>query len=169
MVSSSPANQRDIDSQDTSSPSEPDLQNVTLKKIRDLEGKPAQLKNGSFKGDHLRVHLLKTATGDLNQDGAIDGVAVVLKDTGGSGNFRELCLLLSNGRELHHADTAFIGDRIKVTKLEIAERMVVVDYLDRAFGESYADAPHIQKRLTYRVRGGKLVKLPTEDSRKDTE
>jgi len=163
LVSGSPADQRDVASPSAASPATPNLRNVTLSKMKDLKDRPAKLKNGSFEGDHLSVRLLEAATADLNRDGAIDGVAVVVSNSGGSGNFRELCLLLGNGRKLRHVDTACIGDRIKVTKLEIAEGIVEVDYLDRATEESYAVAPHIQKRVRYHVRGGRLVKLPTAE------
>jgi hypothetical protein len=124
----------------------------------DLSGNPAVLKNGLFKGDHLSVKVLLTATGKLNADETNDGVAICLVDGGGSGNFRELCLLLNNDNKGVHADTASIGDRIKVTALKITDGKVTVNYLDRGPKDAMATAPYLNKTVCFRVENDKLIK-----------
>ncbi len=139
----------------------PNLKDVMLN-ITDMTGKPAKLVNGLFKGDHLRIHVLREAAGDLNQDGLIDGTVVIFENSGGSGNFRKLCLMLNNGKELAHTDTVSIGDRVKITSLEINDNTITVDYMDRAPGEGMITEPHIKKRVSYHVRGIKLEQVSTD-------
>ena len=127
--------------------------------MTDLAGKPAKLVNGVFEGDHLRMHVLREVTADLNQDGLIDGLVIIFIDSGGSGNFRELCLMLNNGNRLVQTDKAFIGDRIKILNLEVNGNIVAVDYMDRSDKDTYNIKPYIKKRVQYYVRGTKLEKL----------
>ena len=136
-----------------------DLKNVILN-MRDLAGKPARLKNGRFRGDHLVVRVLYDAAGDLNGDGLVDGVIIISRDLGGSGSFRDLCLLMNNGNRLVHTDQALIGDRVRVTSLGTDGNIVMVDYLDRGADDAYSTRPYIKKRVRYRVREGKLEQLP---------
>ena len=128
--------------------------------FKDLSGKQAVLKDGRFRGDHLKLDLLKSAEGDLNADGRKDGVAVLLQDSGGSGNFRQLCLLMRQVEKLKHLDTQFIGDRIRVNGLKIDEGIITVDFLDRAEDEGFAIPPTIQQRKRFRVQDGRLKPLP---------
>ncbi len=136
----------------------PDLKNVTLN-ITDLAGRPARLVNGMFKGDHLIINVVREAAADLNQDGLIDGAIIIFENSGGSGNFRELCLLLNNGNHLIQADQAYIGDRIGITDLNINKNVITINYLDRNKNDPYSIAPYIKKKVCYRVKGGKLDKL----------
>jgi len=136
----------------------PDLQNIELD-IRDLAGKPARLVNGVFEGDHLHIEVLQEETADLNQDGLIDGVVIIVENSGGSGNFREICLMLNNGNKLIHTDMVFIGDRIRVTNFQIDENIIMIDYIDRAENDAFSIDPYIGKRVYYRVQGKKLRRI----------
>ena len=136
----------------------PDPQNVSLA-IEDLAGNPAKLKNGSFEGDHLTVQILKSAVGDLNQDGLADMVITILENTGGSGNFRDLCLLLNRDGKLAHVDSVTLGDRIEITSLTLNGEIITVRYLDRKPTEPFAVKPTVQKKVRYRVQKGKLKKI----------
>lgn len=140
----------------------PALSNFTMQK-RDLAGTPAILVDGVFHGDHLDVRVLRTATGDLDRDGREDGVALVLENSGGSGNFRTLCLLLNDGQKMVHVDSANVGDRVRITDLGIDdEGVITVHYLDRAPGEAFAVAPHLKKRVQYEVER-RTLKLNKEE------
>ncbi len=136
----------------------PDPQNITLA-IEDLAGNPAKLKNGSFEGDHLTIQVLKSAVGDLNQDGLADAAIIILENTGGSGNFRDLCLLLNRDGSLVHVDSATLGDRIEITSLTLNGEIITVRYLDRKPTESFAVKSTVKKKVRYRVQEGKLEKI----------
>ena len=137
----------------------PDLKNITLRMTTDMAGEPAKLVNGDYQGDHLSVHVLRTATADFNQDGLIDGAVIIWRNSGGSGNFREICLMSSNGKEMVQSDQVFIGDRIKIVNLNIDENIIMVDYMDRGEGDAFSINPYIKKKIQYRVRGNKLEQL----------
>lgn len=136
----------------------PDLNSVTL--LMGYQGRnPVKLVNGEFRGEQLRIHVLKGATADLNQDGLVDGVVTIFSDSGGAGNIRELCLLLNDGKEMVHTDKAFIGDRIRITNLQIDGGVITIDYLDREPEDPFAVKPHVKKRAQFRVRKTKLNRL----------
>jgi hypothetical protein len=139
----------------------PNLKDITLS-LTDLADKPAKLVNGSFKGDHLSILVLREAAADLNRDGLIDGAVIIFENSGGSGNFRNLCLMLNNGKELVHTDTVFIGDRVKITDLKIIDNAIMVDFLDRAPGEAMVTKPHIEKKVVYHIQGMKLEQVFTD-------
>jgi hypothetical protein len=139
----------------------PDLQNVTLQ-MHDLAGKTVKLVDGAFKGDHLEVQVLKTAIADFNEDGLMDGAILAWEDSGGSGTFRVLCLLLNNGNTMVNTDKVYIGDRIKITDLVIDQGTLTVHYLDRAIEDAYAIEPYLKRVVQYRVQGEKLKKISYE-------
>jgi len=134
------------------------LRNSTLN-IKDLGGKSAKLINGLFEGDHLYIQVLYEATADLNKDGLIDGVLIIYENFGGSGNSRELCLMLNKGTKIVQVDQKFLGDRIKIRNLKIKGNVITIDYLDRDENDSLSDSPYIKKRIRYQVQGTKLKKL----------
>jgi hypothetical protein len=136
-----------------------DLQNLTLN-MMDMAGHPAKLVNGSYEGDHLSVQVLHTASADFNRDGLIDGVLIVWVNSGGSGNFRELCLILNNGNDLVQTDKAFLGDRIKIANLKVDKNTITVNYLDRGAEDAFAVKPYIKKKVQYLVREMKLESVP---------
>ncbi len=138
----------------------PDMLNLSIH-MMDLEGKPVKLINGAFQGNHLSIRVIQTATADLNRDGLLDGVIIIFENYGGSGNFRTLYLLINNGKEIIHTDKKFIGDRIKITNLNINKGTIIVEYLDRDLDESFAVVPHIKKSVKYCVNEMKLERLPS--------
>ena len=135
-----------------------DFNNFTHQE-KDLAGVQAVVQNGSSTGDHLTIKVLMGAEGELNADAHSDAVAVCLLNGGGSGNFRELCLLLSDGKQLLHTDTAQLGDRIRMKSVAILDGVITVSYLDRRPDQSMAAPPTVEKRQRYRVKGRKLIKL----------
>lgn len=139
----------------------PDILNLSLR-MKDLEGNPVKLINGAFQGNHLSIKVIQTATADLNRDGLLDCAIIIFENYGGSGNFRKLYLLINNGKEIIHTDEKFIGDRIKITNLNISKGTIIVEYLDRDIDESFAVVPHIKKSVKYYVNEMKLERLPSD-------
>ncbi len=136
----------------------PDPQNVTLA-LEDVSNNPAELKNGFFEGDHLTVQVLKSVVGDLDQDGLADAAIIILENTGGSGNFRDLCLLLNNGSRLEHTDSVTLGDRIEIISLTLNGEIITVRYLDRKPEEPFATKPTVPQKVRYRVHKKQLEKI----------
>jgi len=80
-------------------------------------------------------------------------------DSGGSGNFRHLFLLVNDTQNLIEKDNIYLGDRIKVTDLKSENSQISVNYLDRAKTDSFAVKPHIKEEKHFKVQGMKLVPL----------
>lgn len=83
------------------------------------------LTNGSYtrkSGDPLSVTLgNKMAIGDINGDGVQDAAVVLRVNTGGSGVFVYLAVLVDNNNTLNNISTLFLGDRVQVKSLSILE------------------------------------------------
>ena len=81
----------------------------------------ATLEDGEFRepvapgsASEVVIRLAQWALGDLDADGGADAAAITIEYPGGSGNFRYLHAILKEEGELHDADIAFLGDRIRV-------------------------------------------------------
>jgi len=125
----------------------------------DLSGNAAIIRSGKFKGDHLQIEILKTASGDLNKDNLIDGVAVCWINSGGSGNFRQLALLINTGKDMIHVDSAHLGDRIRMKSIKIIKGVITAEYHDRGTTDSMAANPYLLKSASFQVSENKLKKL----------
>ncbi|GEM_PF-4517409 len=133
----------------------PDLRNFAYPES-DLSDRPAILKNGRFIGDHLTVEVALSLKKRMEQEGRAYGIVVVNVDSGGSGSFRHLCLLTTEGRETVCADTVLLGDRIKITRLSSRENRVLVQSLVRQSSESFAVQPTIKQTMGFTIEKGRL-------------
>ena len=69
------------------------------------------------------------ASGDLNGDSLADAVVILAVNSGGSGTFFYLVVLLNNhGAPVQTAST-WIGDRQAVKNLQIKDGQIVLDFL----------------------------------------
>jgi hypothetical protein len=125
----------------------------------------AQLTNGAFEepaapgsAAMTRIQLGPAqAFGDINGDGAEDAAVTLVVDSGGSGTFTYLALVLNQDGALRVLPAAFIGDRVVVRSLSIQPGQVVVDLLTRAADEPMSVEPTDQQRLVFNLSGGQLV------------
>ena len=79
---------------------------------------------------HLRGRMIDPiASGDLNGDSLADAVVILAVNSGGSGTFFYLVVLLNNhGAPVQTAST-WIGDRQAVKNLQIKDGQIVLDFL----------------------------------------
>lgn len=94
---------------------------------------------------------------DINGDGTDDTVFLLTQDGGGSGTFFYLAAALKTVDGYTGTEAVFIGDRIapqNITKGD-ASGTVVVNYADRAPGESFAVSPSVGKSLTLKFNAAK--------------
>lgn len=136
-----------------------ELKNVTLDLLQDLTATPARLVDGVFSGDHLEVTFVKGMIADLNKDGKLDGVIVVVVNEWGTGNYCQLHLLLNKNGTLIDTDYVHIGDRIGITNLEVDEDegLIEVGVLERFSDESYATDPTVPLTYVYSIEDSELV------------
>ena len=90
-----------------------------------------RLSGGTFQDDAQRisVRLLDSATafGDLNGDGIDDAVVVLAVNTGGSGTFEYAVAVVDRKGVPQQAAYEFLGDRVRVNSVTIANRQITVD------------------------------------------
>jgi heat shock protein HslJ len=86
--------------------------------------------------------------GDLNGDGREDVVFLLTQEPGGSGTFYYAAAALDSPQGLVGSQAVFLGDRIAPQTTELRpDGMIVVNYADRAPGESFATPPSVGKSI----------------------
>jgi hypothetical protein len=86
----------------------------------------AQLKDGSFEeqaapgsASFIKVQLGQQSFGDINGDGLEDAAVTLIADTGGSGTFTYLALVVNDNGTARPLPAVLLGDRIEVKSLTI--------------------------------------------------
>jgi heat shock protein HslJ len=85
---------------------------------------------------------------DLDQDMREDTVFLLTQETGGSGTFYYVVAALNKETGYEGSQALFLGDRIAPQTTEKGTgNMIIVNYADRAPGESLATAPSVGKSM----------------------
>ena len=116
--------------------------------------------NGEFSDEEAMLDstFITGATGDLNGDGLLDGVAVLTTNTGGTGFFYTVhALLADRGGGFRDVGNVFIGDRIAVTGVELSGPRIEVTRLVRAEDEPFVADPTIPDVARLEVKDGELL------------
>lgn len=88
------------------------------------------------------------AKSDFDKDGREDVAYLITQNTGGSGTFYYLVVALNKKEGFVGGEAMFIGDRISPQNTNIDSRgFIVINYADRAPGESFVVAPSIGKTI----------------------
>jgi heat shock protein HslJ len=96
-------------------------------------------------------------------DGKRAAAAVLVTETGGSGTFSELALIVEQNGALVNVDTVRLGDRIKVNSLAFVKGAVTVDMAIPGPNDP-ACCPTQKAVRTYTVANGKLVEASGGDT-----
>ncbi|HNT01654.1 MAG TPA: hypothetical protein PKJ80_06455 [Candidatus Saccharicenans sp.] len=83
------------------------------------------LKDGEYeKGppDYEHVRLDSFVIKDLNGDNEQDAVVILAQNSGGSGTFYEITVLLSRGRDIVQTNSIYLGDRVRIEKLQVENK-----------------------------------------------
>jgi hypothetical protein len=106
--------------------------------------------------DVLHVALEAVALGDLNADGAIDAAAIMSENTGGTGFFISLIVILNqNGSPVQGPDR-FIEDRAVTNSLSIQDGRILLDIVLHGPGEPSC-CPNFPVLETFRLEGKRLI------------
>lgn len=95
------------------------------------------------------------ALGDLNGDGAGDAAFTIAVNTGGSGTFHILVVLLAKTNQVASLQ---VGDRIQEKQLSIQDSKIVLEYL-RAGPKDGLCCPSEHAMTTYQFHQGDLIKV----------
>lgn len=127
----------------------------------------AQLKGGSFEesiapgsATKIKVQLGKEqAAGDVNGDGAEDAVVTLVVNSGGSGTFTYLVVVLNEKGTAKPGTPVLLGDRIIVQSLAIQSGSVIVTLLTRKADEPMSAEPKIAITRNFKLQGDQLSEI----------
>lgn len=124
-----------------------DLQTLRLTKYKKKDPNDTSEENTS---------LMSYALGDINGDGLGDAVAVVDLNTGGSGYFTYLTVLINDHGKPHCVAYECLGDRSQCNNLKITNQKIICDMLTHAPSDPASD-PTLRRVLKYKLVKNKLI------------
>lgn len=154
-------------------------QRVSLSALNNLEYQhsycnvPMKLTDGVFRwtddyscneekpfGFFFQVYNGKIAMGDLNFDGKDDAAVILTTNYGGSGNFRELAVVLIQEGTFSHVASVDIGDRVIVNEIFIQNTHILLNMIIHA-PEDGACCPTqpVQRTFRFDSESQELVEL----------
>lgn len=78
-------------------------------------------------GFFFQIYNGKIAIGDLNSDTKNDAAVVLTTNYGGSGNFRELAVVMNQNGVFKHVVSTDLGDRVIVNEISIQDDRILLD------------------------------------------
>jgi heat shock protein HslJ len=147
----------------------PDLGEATYRGIYD---QPVTLTNGRYAGEPFvpggesrpTLTLVEplTARGDLNGDGEQEAAALLVAQSGGSGDFLYLAAMALTDAGARNLATTALGDRVQVRRLRIADGQILLDMLIGG-DEDAAAFPATKVRKTFALEHGSLRETASEE------
>jgi hypothetical protein len=125
----------------------------------DTESGKVKLTDGRMENQaaHVWAAMLDdVAYGDVTGDNNADAVVVVAVNTGGSGVFHNLALVVDRGGRPVNIAGADLGDRVKVQSLAVEEGRVVIDLVTHGPSDPMC-CPTLRVVQTYELQGDQLV------------
>jgi hypothetical protein len=124
--------------------------------VKLVDGKYEE-KNGPGATDIFTAEMSPVyALGDLNGDGAADGVAVISYNTGGTGVFFDLEAVLNENGKAVPVTSAPLRDRMILRTLDIASAKIMLDMVQAGPSEP-ACCPTEEVLRVYNLKGKELV------------
>jgi hypothetical protein len=134
-----------------------------------VSNKTVRLAGGSYTAgsgaDYISANLMdKVAFGDLNGDGKPDSAILLAENTGGSGTFISLVVVLDENGQPVQTSSALIGDRAKIDSVTIGpDRKIVVTGAVQGPNDPMC-CPTLQVTETYQLTkaGLEMVRLTSQ-------
>lgn len=102
----------------------------------------------------------QTAFGDLDGNGTEDAAAILQTSSGGSGDSIYLAAVLNEAGAAKPVASVYLGDRIVVKSLAIADGKIAAAWLDRKPSEPMSSAPSVETSKQFALQGDKLIPTP---------
>jgi len=118
-----------------------------------------RLTNGKYESADVRIVISLADTvgfGDLNGDGIEDTVVVLVTNTGGSGVFYDLAVVINRNGIPKNVASAFLGDRVKIESISIEAQRVIVNMITQDANDPMC-CPTLKVTKTYHLEGDTLV------------
>lgn len=97
--------------------------------------------------------------GDFNNDGIKDGAFILTQESGGTGTFFYVTVLISVGNLFVGTNSILIGDRIAPQTTEFKNGMIVVNYADRKTDEPFSEIPSVGVSGFFKIIDNQLVEI----------
>lgn len=120
-----------------------------------------RLMNGMFRDTARRVVVYfqpEYAVGDLDGDGSPDAALVLSTNTGGSGTFQDLVVVLNGSGPVRGATDFFLGDRVQVDRIRIADGEIRLDLTMHGPGDPMC-CPTLPATRLFRLIDGELREI----------
>lgn len=98
----------------------------------------------------------RTAFGDINGDGQLDGAAILIENSGGSGSFYYLAVVLNQEGKPDHAASLLLGDRLQVQSLSVADGKIDLTAKRHAASDPQCCPSEVSDQV-FRLEGNQLV------------
>ncbi len=141
-------------------------------RVQGIYEEPVLLSDGLYKGPPFvpggssrpSVSLIESlaASGDLNGDGSEDAAVLLIENSGGSGVFIYLVVVVQEDGNPVNIATVLIGDRVQLRKMTIDNGKIITDTLIPDTGRPIT-SPNLKLRTVYELRGSELVITDSED------
>ncbi len=119
------------------------------------------LDGGIFEDTARRVVVFfqpEYAVGDLDGDGSPDAAVVLATETGGSGTFVDLAVVLNRDGRPENVATAFLGDRVPVDRIRIVDGEIQVDLTMHGPADPMC-CPSLEVTRKFRLVGAELEEI----------
>lgn len=133
-----------------------------------IDGASYTLEGGSYDDPSVPRHISSldlTALGDINGDGVTDAATIISENTGGSGTFILLAVMVNSGggsasifdpAMLTNVATIGLGDRVIVHNIELADGLIGVDFTTQDADDPFC-CPTLDVHQTFQLQDNTLV------------
>lgn len=133
---------------------------------------PVQLTAGVYEGEPFvagspirsRVTLIDNliARGDLNRDGLDDAAVLLIENSGGSGVFTYLAVVVEQAGQPVNAGATLIGDRTQIRSMIVENGQVIMEIVTQGPDDPFC-CPTLKLRATFGLQDGQLVEVEVEE------
>jgi hypothetical protein len=129
--------------------------------------KSIQLANGQYSDGTNTVTMLdQIAFGDLNNDQNDDAAVLLSENTGGTGNFVSLVVMLSQGGLFTQTGSMMIDDRPLIKSVQIVDGVIELNVTIHGINDSMAD-PTLAELQTYKLLENQLTLMRLASNTQD--